>query len=75
MRATVEPDREVNPLFAMFMGEPDTFRMAIPNQSFKVKVQVTGQAPEAVSLTGIRLHNADGKTCGTSNPRTRFRRI
>ncbi len=61
MRATVEPDREVNPLFAMFMGEPDTFRMAIPNQGFKVKVQVTGQASEAVSLTGIRLHNADGK--------------
>ena len=44
MRATVAPEQEPNPLMAMFMGDPDTFRVAIPGQTFGVKVHVVNQS-------------------------------
>ena len=59
MRATVAPDKEPNPMFAMFMGEPDTFRVAIPGQSFGVKVRVANQSNATVHLDGIRMRAAD----------------
>jgi LmbE family N-acetylglucosaminyl deacetylase len=40
VRATVAPATETDPRVAMFMGEPDTFRIAIPGQTFGVKVQI-----------------------------------
>jgi LmbE family N-acetylglucosaminyl deacetylase/tetratricopeptide (TPR) repeat protein len=55
MRATVLPDHEVNPLFALFMGDPDTFRMAIPGQQFGVKVSVAHQSDGAVTISRIYL--------------------
>ena len=55
MRATVQPEHEVNPLFAMFMGDPDTFRMAIPGQSFGVQVSLANQTAEKVQVARIYL--------------------
>ena len=49
--ATVAPETEPNPLMAMFMGAPDTFRMAIPGQKFGVKVHVVNQSATPVTLT------------------------
>jgi hypothetical protein len=55
IRATVAPDREVNPLFAMFMGDPDTFRIAIPGQSFGVQVSVANQTAERIDVERVYL--------------------
>ncbi|MFL6352850.1 MAG: PIG-L family deacetylase [Bryobacteraceae bacterium] len=55
MRATVEPDKAANPLLAMFMGDPDTFRMAIPGQRFGVQVSLAGQTPERVRVASVYL--------------------
>jgi LmbE family N-acetylglucosaminyl deacetylase len=55
MRATVQPERAVNPLFAMFLGDPDTFRTAIPGQSFGVQVSLANQTAENVDVTRICL--------------------
>jgi LmbE family N-acetylglucosaminyl deacetylase len=60
MRAVVEPDHEVNPLFAMFMGDPDTFRLAIPGQSFGVSVSLANQTPESVDVSRISLEAPPG---------------
>ena len=62
LRATVAPDPEPNPLFAMFMGDPDTFRVAIPGQQFPVKVHVVNQSSESVALNSVELQPADGRT-------------
>ena len=62
LRATVAPEQEPNPLFAMFMGDPDTFRVAIPGQQFQVKVHVVNQSSEAVRLDKIELQPVGGET-------------
>lgn len=61
IRATVAPDQEPNPLFAMFMGDPDTFRVAIPGQQFPVKVHVVDQSSEPIKLEKIELEAAGGE--------------
>lgn len=53
VRASVEPDREVSPLMALFMGPPDTFRMAIPGQSFGVRVRLANQTSESVAVSRV----------------------
>jgi LmbE family N-acetylglucosaminyl deacetylase len=61
LRATVAPEQEPNPLFAMFMGDPDTFRVAIPGQQFQVKVHVVNQGSEPVRLDRVELRSAGGE--------------
>lgn len=51
LAATIAPATEPNALMAMFMGDPDTFRMAIPGQKFGVKVHVVNQSAAPVTLT------------------------
>lgn len=68
MRAAVAPEEDVNPLFAMFMGEPDTFRVAVPDQSFKVRVHVASQTPSMVTLNRVELRNTDGKPWRIDSP-------
>src|SRR5579884_2537753 len=48
--ATVAPAVEQSPLMTMFLGDPETFRMAIPGQKFAVKVHVVNQSPAPVTL-------------------------
>ena len=48
--ATVAPATEPNPRMAMFFGDPETFRTAIPGQTFGVKVHVVNQGPLPAAL-------------------------
>jgi LmbE family N-acetylglucosaminyl deacetylase len=48
--ATVAPATEQSPLMAMFLGDPETFRAAIPGQTFGVKVHVVNQSATPVKL-------------------------
>ncbi len=50
LSATVTPATEQNPLMEMFMGDPETFRMAIPGQKFNVKVHVVNQSSAPVEF-------------------------
>lgn len=61
VRATVAPSTEPDPRFAMFMGEPDTFRIAIPGQTFGVKVQIVNQSTVPVSLRRVALQPVESK--------------
>ena len=55
LTTTIAPERETNPIRAMFMGDPDTFRIAIPGQEFAVQVRVTNRSQTPVSFLGARL--------------------
>jgi LmbE family N-acetylglucosaminyl deacetylase len=61
IRATVAPATEPDPRFAMFMGDPDTFRAAIPGQTFGVKVQVVNQSSVPVSVSNVSLKPTEPK--------------
>ncbi|HVT94412.1 MAG TPA: PIG-L family deacetylase [Bryobacteraceae bacterium] len=61
LRATVRPEQPVNPLMEMFQGEPDTFRAAIPGQTFRVHVDARAQSSSEVKLEKIEVSNTDGK--------------
>jgi LmbE family N-acetylglucosaminyl deacetylase len=50
LSAVVMPQQEQNPLMAMFLGDAETFRMAIPGQKFSVKVHVVNQSAAPVTL-------------------------
>lgn len=48
--AIVTPATKQNPLMAMFLGDAETFRMAIPGQNFEVKVHVANEGAQPVRL-------------------------
>ena len=50
LSATVAPEREPNARMQMFFGDPETFRVAIPGQSFGVKLHVVNPSTAAVTL-------------------------
>jgi LmbE family N-acetylglucosaminyl deacetylase len=58
--ATVAPEREVDPLYAEFMGDPETFGAAIPGQKFGVKVRVVNQSATPVRLEKISVEAQEG---------------
>ncbi|MEQ1472220.1 MAG: NEW3 domain-containing protein, partial [Candidatus Acidiferrum sp.] len=60
------PDTEPNPLWAMFVGDPDTTRVIIPDQKFGVKVHVVSQSALPVTLSHIEIKAADGKNWSIS---------
>ncbi len=61
LAATVTPNTEPNPLMAMFMGAPDTFRIAIPGQTFAVKVHVVNQGSTPVKLEHVAVEAYEQK--------------
>jgi LmbE family N-acetylglucosaminyl deacetylase len=61
VRATVTPATEPDPRVTMFMGEPDTFRIAIPGQTFGVKVQIVNQSSASVSIRRVSLKPVESK--------------
>ena len=61
VRATVAPATEPDPRVAMFNGEPDTFRIANPGQTFGVKVQIVNQSSVPVSLRRVSLKPVQAK--------------
>ena len=59
--ATVAPENEPTGMMAIFRGQPDTFRAALPGQTFPVKVHVVNQSGEAVSLANCSLESLLGE--------------
>jgi LmbE family N-acetylglucosaminyl deacetylase len=55
--ATVAPEKEPSARMAAFMGDPETFRVAIPGQSFGVKVHVVNQShvPATLVRAGVNM--------------------
>lgn len=66
--ATVAPEREPSPLMAMFMGDPETFRVVIPGQTFGVKIHVVNQSNVPVKLlqtsVGTQQQSQGGEISG-----------
>ena len=58
--AAVAPAREPDPRMAMFMGDPETSRTAIPGQTLNVSVQAVNQSSAAVRLEKVSLE-AEGQ--------------
>ncbi len=58
--ATMAPEKEPNPLYAMFVGDPDTTRVVIPGQKFGVKVHVVSQSAQPVTLKHVEVDASDG---------------
>ena len=61
VRATVAPAVEPDPRTAAFVGEPDTFRIATPGQTFGVKVQIANQSSIPVSVRRVSLKPVESK--------------
>jgi hypothetical protein len=61
LTATVAPAVEPNPRFAMFMGDPATMQIAIPGQTFGVKVHVVSQSSAAVTLRSAVVESSGQK--------------
>jgi LmbE family N-acetylglucosaminyl deacetylase len=59
--ATVAPEKEPNPLMLMFMGDPETFRTAVPGQNFPVSVHVANQSSTPANLERIRIESPGQK--------------
>lgn len=53
--ATVAPEHEPNARMAQFLGDPETFRMAIPGQTFGVKVHTVNQSAAAAKLEKVTV--------------------
>ncbi len=68
LSATVAPATEQNPLMAMFMGDPETFRIAIPGQKFGVKVHVVNQSATPVVLEHTSVESYMQKEPWTVSP-------
>ena len=58
--ATVAPDQEPNARMAQFLGDPETFRVAIPGQTFGVKVHAVNQGSTAVKFDTLSVESARG---------------
>ena len=61
VNATLAPDKEPNPLYALFMGDPETTRVIIPGEKISVKVHVVSQSSEPVTLTSVKVEPTDEK--------------
>jgi LmbE family N-acetylglucosaminyl deacetylase len=64
LAAIMAPEKEVDPRFAMFMGDPETTRVIIPGQEFGVKVHAVSQSSAPVKLEEIKILATDGKDWG-----------
>ncbi len=62
--ATVAPEREPNARMPMFFGDPETFRVAIPGQTFGVKVHVVNPSGAAVTLVRTSVTGAPDQAHG-----------
>jgi hypothetical protein len=58
--ATVAPDQEPNARMAEFLGDPETFRAAIPGQTFGVRVHAVNQSGAPATLQKVSVENTDG---------------
>ena len=61
LTATVAPEHEPSGPFARFMGTPPSFLVAVPGQTFFVKVHVANQGSVPVEIERISLASAEGE--------------
>ena len=61
VNATLAPDKEPNPLYALFMGDPETTRVIIPGEKIGVKVHAVSQASDPVALVAVKIQPTDDK--------------
>jgi LmbE family N-acetylglucosaminyl deacetylase len=61
MLATVTPEKEPTGRFAAFGGTPETFQVAIPGQTFFVKVSATNQGPSPAQVAKLTLNTPQGE--------------
>ena len=66
--ASVAPDQEPNPRMAQFLGDPETFRVAIPGQSFGVKVHAVNQSPTPATLEKVQVESMNGPAWSITPP-------
>ena len=66
--ATLAPDKEPNPLYALFMGDPETTRVIVPGEEIGVKVHAVSQNLDPVALASIRIQPTDGMDWSIKNP-------
>ena len=55
--ANVAPQTESRSPFAMMMGDPESFAVAVPGQKFTVKVHAVNQSPVPVTLRGASVES------------------
>ncbi|MBS1854113.1 MAG: PIG-L family deacetylase [Acidobacteria bacterium] len=58
--ASVAPDQEPNPRMAQFLGDPETFRVAIPGQTFGVRVHAVNQGTTPAVLEKLSVVSTNG---------------
>ena len=69
LRAAVLPDHPVNPLFALFRGDPDTFEMAVPGQRFGVGVSLAIQTSDRATVSRVYLDAPRTEWWNISSPK------
>lgn len=60
--ATIAPEKEPTGPFARFFGYPESFQIAIPGQTFWVKVHATNPTEVPVQLESVALTTPKGET-------------
>ncbi len=70
LAAVIAPEKEPDPRFAMFMGDPETTRVIIPGQKFGVKAHAVSQTAAPVKLEEIKIQATDGKDWGIKSSRS-----
>jgi LmbE family N-acetylglucosaminyl deacetylase len=61
MLATVAPEKDPGGRFSYFAGTPDTFQVAIPGQTFWVKVSATNQSATPPQVAKLTLVSPEGE--------------
>ncbi len=70
LSATVAPEQEPNPRMAMFFGDPETFHVAIPGQSFGVTLHAVNQSHTQAALTSLDVSSTEGPQWIVKGPPT-----
>ena len=61
LSAVVAPETEPSPLMRMFMGDPETFRTAIPGQTFGVNVHSDIVSSAGAALKSVTVEASDSQ--------------
>lgn len=68
LSATVAPEQEPSARMALFLGDPETFRVAVPGQQFSVKLHAGSQSSAPVKLISLTVNSTDGPAWGVKGP-------
>jgi len=68
LSATVAPEQELSPRMAQFLGDPETFRVAIPGQRFNVKLHAVNQSGVPATLASLSVVSTQGPAWSAQGP-------